>query len=126
VWASGRARAGFPTQSRRLELYSPTMADWLWPEYATPCYIPSHVDEANLDRARGEMVLVSTFRLPTMIHTRSANSKWLSELSNTNLALTSTTGYAAHIYFPTNIAIPALPAGTNLLAVAASGSRVIC
>jgi anaerobic selenocysteine-containing dehydrogenase len=84
VWASGRARMGFPTQSRRLELYSPTMADWRWPEYATPCYIPSHVDEANLDRARGEMVLVSTFRLPTMIHTRSANSKWLSELSNTN------------------------------------------
>jgi anaerobic selenocysteine-containing dehydrogenase len=30
------------------------------------------------------MVLVSTFRLPTLIHTRSANSKWLSELSNTN------------------------------------------
>ncbi len=30
------------------------------------------------------MVLVGTFRLPTLIHTRSANSKWLTELSNTN------------------------------------------
>ena len=30
------------------------------------------------------MVLVATFRLPTLIHTRSANSKWLTELSNTN------------------------------------------
>ena len=25
-----------------------------------------------------------TFRLPTLIHTRSANAKWLYELSNTN------------------------------------------
>ncbi len=30
------------------------------------------------------MVLLSTFRLPTQIHTRSANSKWLDELSHTN------------------------------------------
>jgi anaerobic selenocysteine-containing dehydrogenase len=29
-------------------------------------------------------VLLSTFRLPTQIHTRSANSKWLDELSHTN------------------------------------------
>jgi len=84
VLVDGKPRVGFPTQSRRLEIYSQTMADWGWPEYATPVYIPSHVDEQNLDRDAGEMVLVSTFRLPTLIHTRSANSKWLSELSNTN------------------------------------------
>jgi anaerobic selenocysteine-containing dehydrogenase len=30
------------------------------------------------------MVLLSTFRLPTQIHTRSANSRWLDELSHTN------------------------------------------
>ena len=30
------------------------------------------------------MVLLSTFRLPTQIHTRSANSKWLDELAHTN------------------------------------------
>src|SRR5262245_12892248 len=84
VLAQGKACTGFPTQSRKLELHSQTMADWGWPEYAAPCYIESHIDEKNLDRARGEMVLVGTFRLPTLIHTRSANSKWLSELSNTN------------------------------------------
>ncbi|MBX3463832.1 MAG: molybdopterin-dependent oxidoreductase [Planctomycetes bacterium] len=84
VWAGGKACVGFPTPSRKLELFSPTMAEWGWPELATPVYVPSHVDESRLDRERGEMVLVATFRLPTLIHTRSANSKWLTELSNTN------------------------------------------
>jgi anaerobic selenocysteine-containing dehydrogenase len=30
------------------------------------------------------MVLIPTFRLPTQIHTRSANAKWLDELAHTN------------------------------------------
>jgi anaerobic selenocysteine-containing dehydrogenase len=84
VIVDGKAVHGFPTQSKRLEIHSQTMADWGWPEFTAPCYIESHVDEKNLDRKNGEMVLVGTFRLPTLIHTRSANSKWLSELSNTN------------------------------------------
>jgi len=84
VFAGGKARAGFPTPSKKLELFSPTMVDWGWPEFASPVYAKSHVDEGKLDRAAGEMVLVGTFRLPTLIHTRSANSKWLTELSNTN------------------------------------------
>jgi anaerobic selenocysteine-containing dehydrogenase len=84
VLVDGVARAGFPTPSRRLELHSGTMDAWGWPEYAEPVYAKSHVDEQNLDRANHEMVLIATFRLPTLIHTRSANSKWLSELSNTN------------------------------------------
>ena len=37
-----------------------------------------------MDRDKGEYVLIPTFRLPTLIHTRSANAKWLYELSNTN------------------------------------------
>ncbi len=84
VWADGKARTGFPTPSRKLELYSQTMVDWGWPELAVPVYVHSHIDEARVDREKGEMVLVATFRLPTLIHTRSANSKWLTELSNTN------------------------------------------
>ena len=84
VWADGKACTGFHTRSKKLELYSQTMTDWGWPELATPVYIESHIDERRLDRAAGEMVLVPTFRLPTLIHTRSANSKWLTELSNTN------------------------------------------
>ncbi|MHB1877585.1 MAG: molybdopterin dinucleotide binding domain-containing protein, partial [Streptosporangiaceae bacterium] len=34
--------------------------------------------------ADGQVVLLSTFRLPTQIHTRSANSKWLDEIAHTN------------------------------------------
>ncbi len=84
VLAGGKACVGFPTPTKKLEIHSPTMTQWGWGDYATPTYIPSHIDEARLDRQAGEMVLVSTFRLPTLIHTRSANSKWLTELSNTN------------------------------------------
>ncbi len=84
VYANDKCMEGFHTPSKKLELFSPTMKDWGWPEHATPTYIESHIDEAKLDRAKGEMALVPTFRLPTLIHTRSANSKWLSELSNTN------------------------------------------
>ncbi len=81
---NGKAVVGFPTQSKRLEIHAPLMKEWGWPEFTEPAYIKSHVDESELQRDQGEMVLVSTFRLPTLIHTRSANSKWLSELSNTN------------------------------------------
>jgi anaerobic selenocysteine-containing dehydrogenase len=80
----GRARTGFPTPSRRLEFFSKTLKDWKWPEHAVPGYIRSHVHFSKLDRARGEMVLLPTFRLPTLIHTRSGNAKWLYEISHTN------------------------------------------
>jgi anaerobic selenocysteine-containing dehydrogenase len=73
---------GFPTPSGRLEFYSKTLADWGWHEYAIPTYIKSHVhpDSLNPDQS----VLISTFRLPVQIHTRSANAKWLDEIAHTN------------------------------------------
>ena len=74
--------AGFPTPSGRLEFWSSTLAAWGWPEHALPGYIRSHVHPAAL--APGQVVLLSTFRLPTQIHTRSANAKWLDELAHTN------------------------------------------
>ena len=80
----GRAVVGFPTPSRRLELHSQTMHDWKWSEQTMPGYIKSHVHADAMDADKGQMVLVPTFRLPTLIHTRSANAKWLYELSNTN------------------------------------------
>jgi len=84
VEIDGRPHQGFPTPSRKLELFSKTLKDWKWPEEALPGYIRSHVHFSNLDRARGEMVLLPTFRLPTLIHTRSGNAKWLYEISHTN------------------------------------------
>ncbi|HXY43678.1 MAG TPA: molybdopterin-dependent oxidoreductase [Acidimicrobiales bacterium] len=82
VEIDGVIRRGFPTPSGRLEFYSSTLAAWGWPEHALPGYIRSHVHPDNL--ADDELVLLSTFRLPTQIHTRSANSKWLDELAHTN------------------------------------------
>ena len=84
VVVDGRPAAGFPTPSRRLEFFSRTMKDWGWPEFSLPGYIRSHVHWKDLDRGRGEYILVPTFRLPTMIHTRSGNAKWLNEISHCN------------------------------------------
>jgi anaerobic selenocysteine-containing dehydrogenase len=42
------------------------------------------VNWRDLDRDKGEFILVPTFRLPTLIHTRSGNAKWLYEISHTN------------------------------------------
>jgi anaerobic selenocysteine-containing dehydrogenase len=82
VLVDGVVRRGFPTPSGRLEFYSPTLADWGWPEYAVPTYIRSHVHPDRLEP--GQLVLMSTFRVPIQIHTRSANAKWLDEIAHTN------------------------------------------
>ena len=77
-------RAGFPTPSKKQEFYSQTMVDWGWPEYKIPTYIKSHIHPEKIDHAKGEFPLVPTFRLPTLIHSRSGNAKWLTEISNRN------------------------------------------
>ena len=82
VVVDGAILQGFPTPSGRLEFYSSTLDHWGWPEYAIPGYIRSHVHRDAL--AADEMVLISTFRLPVQIHTRSANAKWLDEIAHTN------------------------------------------
>src|SRR6185295_16365372 len=51
---------------------------------AIPGYIKSHVHPENIYLNAGEMLLLPTFRLPTLIHTRSGNAKWLYEISNKN------------------------------------------
>ncbi len=75
---------GFPTPSRKQEIFSTTMVQWRWPEYATPTYVKSHVHPETIAPAKGEFVLMPTFRLPTLIHSRSGNAKWLAEISNRN------------------------------------------
>jgi anaerobic selenocysteine-containing dehydrogenase len=80
----GKARAGFNTPSRRLEFFSPTMEKWGLNEHALPAYLRSHIHPSNMDADKNEFPLIPTFRLPTLIHSRSANSKWLYELSNNN------------------------------------------
>ena len=82
VEVDGVVRRGFPTPTGRLEFWSRTLADWGWPELAVPGYVRSHVHRSKLDG--DQMCLISTFRLPVQIHTRSANAKWLNEIAHTN------------------------------------------
>ena len=82
VEVDGAILRGWPTPSGRLEFYSRTLAEWGWPEAAIPCYLRSHVHPDAL--APDQMVLISTFRVPVQIHTRSANAKWLDEIAHTN------------------------------------------
>jgi anaerobic selenocysteine-containing dehydrogenase len=82
IEVDGQIVRGFPTPSGRLEFYSRTLAEWGWPEAAIPAYMKSHVHPERL--AADQLVLISTFRLPVQIHTRSANAKWLDEIAHTN------------------------------------------
>ena len=84
VEVDGKAVEGFHTPSRKLEFFSDTLRDFKWSEYAVPTYIKSHVHRENIDHGKGEYVLLPTFRLPTLIHTRAGNAKWLYEISHTN------------------------------------------
>ncbi len=86
VSIDGVARRGFETPSRLLEFFSPTLSAWGWCEQssAIPWPLESHVSPRNIDRSRGEMLLLPNFRLPALIHTRSANAKWLYEISHKN------------------------------------------
>ncbi|MBT3960799.1 MAG: formate dehydrogenase, partial [Candidatus Marinimicrobia bacterium] len=77
--------SGFPTPSKRQEIYSQTMVDFGYPEHATPGYrIKSHVHPDEMDKSKNECVLLPNFRLPTHIHSRSANAKWLTEIAHKN------------------------------------------
>jgi anaerobic selenocysteine-containing dehydrogenase len=86
VAVDGVQYAGFKTPSKKLEFFSPTLHNWGWSEheYTIPWPLKSHVHPDNIDIDRGEMLLLPNFRLPTLIHTRSANAKWLYEISHKN------------------------------------------
>lgn len=84
VMVDGEPKFGFLTPSRKLEFFSTTLRDFGWPEYAIPTYIQSHVHPDHIRREANEFVLLSTYRLPTLIHTRSHNAKWLVEISHSN------------------------------------------
>jgi len=83
VEIDGSRVTGFTTPSGKLEFYSPTLAEWGWPEHAIPRYTPGHVYWRDLDKAANEFDLLPNFRLPTLIHTRSP-VKWLYEISHSN------------------------------------------
>ncbi len=86
VMVDGRPKTGLSTPSKKLEFFSPTLYNWGWPEreYTIPWTLKSHVHPDNIEFDKGGMLLLPNFRLPTLIHTRSANAKWLYEISHKN------------------------------------------
>lgn len=84
IQVDGKVVEGFPTPSRKQELFSQTMIDWRWPEYRMPTYIESHIHHSKMDFENGEFPLIPTFRLPNLIHSRSGNAKWLIEIAHRN------------------------------------------
>ncbi|MBK7318768.1 molybdopterin-dependent oxidoreductase [Candidatus Villigracilis affinis] len=86
LMVDGQPKAGFDTPSKKLEFFSDTLSNWGWAEKENviPWTVKSHVHPDTIDRSKGEMILLPNFRLPTLIHTRSANAKWLYEISHKN------------------------------------------
>ena len=107
VMVDGQPVVGYNTPSRKLELFSKTMADWKWPEFALPEYYRSHIHRSAHPASLGEpsedfdpkymprvewpkdahgdvYTLLPIFRLPNLIHTRSGNAKFLYEISHKN------------------------------------------
>ncbi|HIN78121.1 MAG TPA: formate dehydrogenase [Gemmatimonadetes bacterium] len=82
VRVDGEILKGWPTPTGKLEFWSRTLHDWGWPELAIPTYVKSHIHPENLET--DQMPLITTFRVPVQIHTRSTNSKWLDEIAHTN------------------------------------------
>lgn len=96
VLVDGKPVRGFPTPSGKLEFFSTTLRDWNWKEYALPFYprnkkerekyphIVTQVHPDRIDPKKNEFALLPTFRLPTLIHSRTNGAKWLHEISHTN------------------------------------------
>jgi anaerobic selenocysteine-containing dehydrogenase len=78
----GSTRQGFRSPSKKLEWWSKTMHDWGWEDEAIPTYIQTHVYWRDMDLDGNERILLPIFRLPTLIHTRSGNAKYLYEISH--------------------------------------------
>jgi anaerobic selenocysteine-containing dehydrogenase len=78
----GSRRKGFASPSRKLEWWSKTMEEWGWTEESIPTYLRTHVHWRDTDLDGDERILVPIFRLPTLIHTRSGNAKYLYEISH--------------------------------------------
>ena len=82
VGIDGTARTGFATESKKLEWWSESMHSWGWEAESTPGYLKTHVYWRDMDMAGNERILLPIFRLPTLIHTRSGNAKYLYEISH--------------------------------------------
>ncbi len=113
----GKKMEGFATLDKKLDFFCEWLADdWKWPEYAIPFYprndkekkemvhIVSHVNHMYM-HGKNEFALNTIFRLPYNIHTRSANSKHLMEISQNHDPIWIATGDAQRLGFKRGDAI---------------------
>ncbi|MEA3373272.1 MAG: molybdopterin-dependent oxidoreductase [Campylobacterota bacterium] len=113
----GKKMEGFATLDKKLDFFCEWMADdWKWPEYSIPFYprdekekeamphIVSHVNHMYM-KEDNSYALNTVFRLPYNIHTRSANSKHLMEISQNHDPIWIATGDAARQGFKRGDAI---------------------
>jgi len=102
----GKKMEGFATLDKKLDFFCEWLADdWKWPEYAIPFYprndeekkampqIVSHVNHMYMTE-KNSYALNTVWRLPYNIHTRSANSKHLMEISQNHDPIWIATGDA--------------------------------
>ena len=82
IEVDGNRMTGFASPSRRWSGSHRRCAIGGWREEAIPTYLKSHVHWRDLDLLGNERILLPTFRLPTLIHTRSGNAKYLYEISH--------------------------------------------
>ena len=94
VEVDGQKMEGFATMDKKLDFFCEWFGsdEWKWPEFAIPFYprnedekkdmqeIVSHVNHMYMTE-ENSYALNTVFRLPYNIHTRSANSKHLMEIS---------------------------------------------
>ena len=82
VTIDGETKTGFGSPTGKLEWWSETMDEWGWQDESIPSYVKTHVYWRDMDMEGNERILLPTFRLPTLIHTRSGNAKYLYEISH--------------------------------------------
>ncbi len=88
----GKKYEGFATEDKKLNFFTPYFVEYHWPEYAIPNYprnekeheemihVVTHVHHKYM-KEENSFALNTIYRLPYNIHTRSANSKHLMEIS---------------------------------------------
>lgn len=93
VRLEGDIRAGFSTPSGKLEFYSPTAAEWGWPEHALPTYVKSQVHQDLLQT--DELVWIPLFEPPSAdgslmsAELAHSNPLWINPLDAARLGLTA-------------------------------------
>jgi lysophospholipase L1-like esterase len=122
-WSSGIARLGYgdPATATVVSFGAEPTNKFVTTYFRRPFVVPWNAVTTNLNfrlaRADGAAVWLNgteVFRtnLPS------------GPIAYSNLALTAMTGYTAHVFYPVNLPVSNLPAGTNLLAVEIHQSSV--